>query len=142
MSTTIDVQAIVHAALSAKLTPTRVNPAALTDTLNPEKLPVVIYEISSPTPVRNAPRAGHGTVADVTLTALAASRVRARDVCDAAVGALLDSVDQVPGSGREGWLTRVRLTQEPMSITSAQVAGATIYQYTAVTSIVARRNNP
>nr|DAU28509.1 MAG TPA: hypothetical protein [Caudoviricetes sp.] len=29
-----------------------------------------------------------------------------------------------------------------MSITSAQVAGATIFQYTAVASMVARRNNP
>lgn len=138
-STTIDIAALVYAVLSHRLAGVRVSAAALTDTLAPKNLPAVIYEVIAPESVSNAPRAGCGTRAIVSITALGADRVTARGTCDRALTALMDSVGDTPQGAELGWVNRVRLTQEPVAASSAEVAGAHIYQYSALCEITARR---
>lgn len=133
---TIDIAALIYQALSERFE--NVNQGTLTDTLDPRRLPAIVYEMVGQSSVANAPRPGRGTTADVTLTALAASRVEAHDACDAALAALMAGVGAEPEPGA-GWLNRVTLTQEPISVALTQVSGANIYQYSAACRVTARR---
>ena len=140
MPLTTDIQALTYALLNGKVGKSRLLAGTLTDTLSPKNLPAIIYEIDSPASVSNAPRTGRGTAANITFTALASSRVAARDTCDAVLSALMDSVGERPPSQPDSWFTRVTITQEPVSVTSAPVSGGAIHQYSAVARVIARRD--
>lgn len=138
MYRTIDVAALVHAAIKVRLPDIRLTQGALTDTLDPAQLPAVIYEVAAPASVLNAPHIGVGTSAQVVLTAIGTEREQARDTADTALTALLDAVGD-PDTPY-GWLSRVTVQQEPVAVSTAAIAGATLYQYTTVADVIARRN--
>ena len=129
-SRTIDIAALTYQTLANRLSNIKISQAALTDTLTPQNLPAVLYEVATPASVPNA--------AQIVITALATSRVQARDVCDKAVSVLMDAVGDE--ETEHGWFSRVALTQEPVAVTAAPTAGARIFQYSAAADVIARRN--
>lgn len=137
-SRTIDIAALTYQTLANRLSNIKISQAALTDTLTPQNLPAVLYKVATPASVPNAPRVGVGTTAQIVITALATSRVQARDVCDKAVSVLMDAVGDE--DTEHGWFSRVALTQEPVAVTAAPTAGARIFQYSAAADVIARRN--
>ena len=134
-SRTIDIAALTYQTLANRLSNIKISQAALTDTLTPQNLPAVLCEVATPASVPNAPRVGVGTTAQIVITALATSRVQARDVCDKAVSVLMDAVGDE--ETEHGWFSRVTLTQEPVAVTAAPTAGARIFQYSAAADVIA-----
>lgn len=54
-SRTIDIAALTYQTLANRLSNIKISQAALTDTLTPQNLPAVLYEVATPASVPNAP---------------------------------------------------------------------------------------